>query len=215
MSDFLKQIRDDHHQFDQGVLEQHVGSTPFDMLQTWFKEAVDEKCNEPNAMHVTTHGLDGFPVSRVVYLKEIINHNLIFYTNYDSSKGKEIFANPKVSLHFFWPELGRQIHLKGLASRVEESLSDYYFSGRPRTSQLGAWASKQSEILENRKTLEHRVEELEKRFPNKVERPPHWGGFQIEISFVEFWQGRSSRLHDRICFDKSTDNNWTIYRKNP
>ncbi len=212
--DFLDDIRNDHHQFDKGELKDHVGNSPFDLLLSWLEEAKDKKVNEPNAMALSTVGEDGFPTSRFLYLKEILNEKLIFYTNYSSRKGKDLASNPKCNLLFFWPELERQISIHGIAIKVNESVSDKYFASRPKSSQLGAWVSNQSEFLANREELENRLIAFSEKFPNEVPRPPHWGGFEVAIEKIEFWQGRPSRLHDRIVFERN-ENTWNIFRKNP
>lgn len=214
MDSFLKQVRDDHRQFDQGKLEDHVGNEPLKLFSKWLQDAVEKPANEPNAMAVSTIGTDGFPQSRIVYLKELLEEGLVFYTNYLSDKGRAIASDPKVHALLFWPEMERQISVYGTAEKVPEQMSDDYFASRPRGSQIGAWASEQSNKLESRNELERRVEELIKRFPESVPRPPHWGGFLIRPVKVEFWQGRPSRLHDRIIFEKAGDA-WSVYRKNP
>lgn len=214
MSDFLDLLRNDHHQFDQGKLEEHLASEPFALLGQWLREAVEKNVHEPNAITISTIGSGGFPRSRVVYLKELLQEGLVFYTNYDSDKGKAIAANPKVHILIFWPELERQISIEGYAEKVPEAMSDEYFQSRPWGSKIGAWASNQSEKLDSRKELEDLVHHYAELYPNEVPRPPHWGGYIVKPVNVEFWQGRSSRLHDRIVYNLE-DTKWTIYRKNP
>lgn len=214
MKDFLDLLRNDHHQFDQGKLEDHVGSDPFALLAKWLREAVEKGVSEPNAMSVSTIGLDGFPHSRIVYLRDLLEEGLVFYTNYNSDKGRAIENNPKVHALIFWPGLERQICVTGLAEKVPSEMSDEYFQNRPWGSKIGAWASHQSEKLSSRNELEERVHELAEKYPDEVPRPPHWGGYLIRPVRIEFWQGRRSRLHDRIVFEKEADT-WNIYRKNP
>lgn len=214
MDDFLRQIRNDHHQFDSGTLEEHFGNDPMKLFSKWLQEAVEKPVGEPNAMAISSNGPDGFPQSRIVYLKELLEEGLVFYTNYNSDKGRTLQADPKAHALFFWSEMERQIGVSGFVEKVPEAMSDDYFRSRPRGSQIGAWASHQSEKLESRAELETRIETLLERYPQEVPRPPHWGGFVLKPVRVEFWQGRPSRLHDRIIFEKTSDS-WTVYRKNP
>ena len=214
MKEFLDLLRNDHHQFDQGKLEDHIGSEPFALLTKWLREAIEREVSEPNAMSVSTIGLDGFPHSRIVYLKELMEEGLVFYTNYHSDKGKAIEANPNVHALIFWPGLERQISVSGIVQRIPEELSDAYFASRPWGSKIGAWASHQSEVLASRDELEERIHKLAELYPAEVPRPPHWGGYIIQPIRIEFWQGRRSRLHDRIVFEKE-NNHWKIFRKNP
>lgn len=214
MDQFLQQIRNDHRQFDQGKLEDHVGTDPLKLVSKWLQEAIEKPVNEPNAMSISTIGSDGFPQSRMVYLKDLLEEGIVFYTNYTSDKGNALTANAKAHALFFWPEMERQISITGLVEKVPAEMSDEYFASRPRGSQLGAWASHQSEVLSNRAELEQRVEQLIEQFPDQVPRPPHWGGFLVRPVKIEFWQGRSSRLHDRIVFEQTADS-WSVYRKNP
>ena len=200
----------------QELLENNIGDDPMQLFQTWFNE-VDKNFDvgETNAMTITTIGLDGFPKGRVVLLKKYIEEGFIFYTNYESEKGKAIAANPNVCLSFFWPQAERQVIIKGKTEKVAESLSDDYFKSRPRGSQLGAMVSHQSEVLPSRNDLEQRLQDLERKFEGKeIPRPKFWGGYIVKPVEMEFWQGRANRLHDRIRFTLS-ENVWKIERLSP
>lgn len=214
MKDFLELLRNDHHQFDQGKLEDHLSPEPFQMIAKWLREAVERNVHEPNAITVSTIGLDGFPHSRIVYIRELLAEGIVFYTNYNSDKGRSILADPRVNVLIFWPELERQISISGFAEKVPEEMSDAYFASRPWGSKIGAWASHQSEKLSSREELEERIHHYAELYPEEVPRPPHWGGYLVKPIRVEFWQGRRSRLHDRIVYELS-ENEWEIYRKNP
>lgn len=214
MDDFLDLIRNDHRQFDQGKLEDHYEDQPFGLISTWLREALERNVHEPNAITVSTNGLDGFPETRVVYIKELLEEGVVFYTNYNSQKGKAIAQNNKVHILFFWPELERQIRISGFIEKVPEEMSDAYFASRPYGSKIGAWASDQSEVVASRQVLEQKVEEFSRKFPTEVPRPPHWGGYLVRPVKVEFWQGRPSRLHDRIVYELN-ENTWKLFRINP
>ncbi|WP_339916504.1 pyridoxamine 5'-phosphate oxidase [Yeosuana marina] len=199
------------------LLESNISDNPMELFQKWFYE-VDTKFNqdETNAMTISTFGLDGYPKSRVVLLKRYTYEGFIFYTNYHSEKGKAIEKNPNVCLSFFWNSAERQIIIKGKAEKIAENLSDGYFESRPRGSQLGALASNQSEVIENRQVLEDKLLSLEKELEGKdVERPAFWGGYIVKPIEMEFWQGRPNRLHDRIRFKLQPDYNWKIDRLSP
>ncbi|MEP5254936.1 pyridoxamine 5'-phosphate oxidase [Winogradskyella rapida] len=201
----------------QELLEAFIGDNPMELFQKWFYE-VDQNFDveEANAMTVSTIGLDGFPKSRVVLLKKYTYEGFIFYTNYNSEKGKAILANPNVCISFFWPSAERQIIIKGKAEKISENLSDGYFESRPRGSQLGALVSHQSEVVKDRSELENQLKALEKAYEGKtIERPKHWGGFIVKPVEMEFWQGRPNRLHDRIRFQLQEDYNWKIDRLAP
>ena len=193
-----------------------IDQNPIAQFEKWFREAIDAKVLEPNAMNLATLSESGRPSSRIVLLKGIHNNQFVFYTNYQSQKGKELDLRPECALNFFWPELERQVRIEGVAQRVDTTLSDKYFQSRPRASQVGAWASPQSTIIKDRDILEQRVKEIEKRFEGKdvLPRPNQWGGFAVEPFEIEFWQGRSNRLHDRLQFSK-VDNQWKINRLAP
>lgn len=201
----------------QELLESNITENPMELFQKWFHE-VDTHYNtgETNAMTISTIGLDGYPKSRVVLLKKYTHEGFIFYTNYESEKGKAINANPNVCLSFFWHEAERQIIIKGKAEKIAPSLSDGYFESRPRGSQLGAIVSKQSDVIESKEVLESNLKALEIEFEGKdIPRPEFWGGFIVKPVEIEFWQGRPNRLHDRIRFQLDSDCNWQIHRLSP
>ena len=193
-----------------------VEPDPITQFERWFGEALQAEVNEPNAMNLATVNENGRPSSRMVLLKGLENKRFIFYTNYQSKKGKELDNNPACALTFFWPELERQVRVEGVVSRVEPGVSDVYFQSRPRESQMGAWASPQSVLIESRKILEQRFQTIEKKFEGQqvLPRPHQWGGYQVEPMQVEFWQGGPGRLHDRIVYMR-VDNDWKIYRLAP
>lgn len=196
---------------------ENLNENPFQQFRTWFVE-VDEAGNvdEANAMTISTIGLDGFPKSRVVLLKSYDEYGFIFYTNYDSEKGKAILNNPKVCLSFFWPSAERQIIIKGTAKKISQEASERYFHSRPKGSQLGAIVSPQSQEIENRQVLEDQLEALQKKYKDKdIEKPDSWGGFRVEPHSFEFWQGRPNRLHDRFLFEKKDEYDWNIKRLAP
>ncbi|MGB5553311.1 MAG: pyridoxamine 5'-phosphate oxidase [Flavobacteriaceae bacterium] len=197
--------------------ESAIPDDPIVLFQKWFYEIeASESTDEPNAMTVSTLGLDGFPKNRVVLLKKYTYEGFIFYTNYDSEKGKALAENPKVCLSFFWPVLERQIIIKGVAEKIAENLSDGYFSTRPDGSKLGALVSEQSSVIESREVLEKKLIQLEKHYQGKeIERPKNWGGYLVRPESVEFWQGRPNRLHDRIRYTLQADFNWKIERLAP
>lgn len=182
------------------LLESDVPASPFELFRGWFTAAVDGGVAEPNAMTLATVDADGCPSARIVLLKELDDRGFTFYTNYLSRKGEELGATPRACLVFWWEPMQRQVRIEGLVERVAEADSDAYFGIRPRASRLGAWASEQSRVIADRDELEKRWQEFDARFDGDVPRPPHWGGFRVLPLAIEFWQGRRSRLHDRIRF---------------
>jgi pyridoxamine 5'-phosphate oxidase len=194
----------------------NVSTDPIEQFNTWFDEAIQAKVPEPNAMSLATVGSDQRPSCRIVLLKGVEQKQFVFYTNYQSHKGKELDAHPFCALTFFWPELERQVRIEGAVSRVEEYRSEAYFQSRPLGSQIGAWSSPQSSVIENREILDERVSQITKRFQGatKLPKPKQWGGYQVTPFMIEFWQGRTSRLHDRIEFTL-IDGVWKRHRLAP
>jgi len=214
MSHDIASIRKDYSR--QELSPEDCLPDPLAQFQQWLREAITAELPEPTAMHVATVAADGRPSARLVLLKAVEENRFVFYTNYQSAKGRELETNPAVALNFFWPELERQIRIEGIAQRIDAARSESYFQSRPRGSQVGAWSSPQSAVLENRKILEERMHEIEKRFEGKavLPKPQQWGGFEVEPNLFEFWQGRESRLHDRIQFIKEAEV-WKIFRLAP
>ena len=199
------------------LIESNIGDNPMELFQKWFYEIDSNfEIDETNAMTLSTMGLDGYPKSRVVLLKRYTYEGFIFYSNYESEKGKAIEQNPNVCISFFWHAAERQIIIKGKAERIAENLSDGYFESRPRGSQLGAVVSKQSDVIANREFLESKLSELELQYQGKeIPRPAFWGGYIVKPVEFEFWQGRPNRLHDRIRFLLQEDYSWKIDRLSP
>lgn len=198
-----------------GLDPSDVSTNPFAQFQRWFGEALQAGVPEPNAMHLATVGVDGRPTGRIVLVKGADENGFTFFTNYESRKGTALAIHPVASLTFFYPELERQIRIEGTIEKVSAEESDAYFQSRPRGSQIGAWVSQQSAVVENRAVLESRQQELEQQFANQpVPRPSHWGGYRLSPDRIEFWQGRPSRLHDRILYRKENEN-WVIERLAP
>jgi pyridoxamine 5'-phosphate oxidase len=204
LREHINKLRED---FTRGTLnEADVSPQPDVQFQHWLQQAVDAKVNEVQAMHLATVSLDGRPSSRIMYLREFENNNYSFYSNYNSKKSLELANNPHATLTFFWPDLERQIRIEGLVEKVSVDQSNAYFNERPYESKIGAWASNQSHKLSSREELEAKLQ--------TIQRPPFWGGFVLQANYYEFWQGRKSRLHDRICYEL-TNGTWLIKRLNP
>jgi pyridoxamine 5'-phosphate oxidase len=214
----MKDLSDYRKTYDKSeLLETSIPEDPINLFNRWFHEVEDFGGNEEvNAMTVSTIGLDGFPKSRVVLLKKFNEEGFVFYTNYNSEKGKAITANPHVCLSFFWHSMERQVIIKGIAQKTTEVVSDNYFASRPDGSKLGAIVSNQSEVVPSRDYLEDNLKQLEANFEGMViPRPEHWGGFLVTPLEVEFWQGRPNRLHDRIRYQSQSDFSWKIDRLSP
>lgn len=204
----------------QGLNENELPpSSPFELFHSWLNDACQAKVLEPNAMCVSTC-VDNKPSSRFVLLKAFDDKGFVFYTNYNSRKGRQLVENPNACITFWWGELERQVRIEGVVEKVSEAESDTYFNSRPRGSQLGAWSSNQSTEIEGRTVLEEQEKRVIEKFENvpNVPRPPHWGGFRLVPTYIEFWKGRQSRLHDRIvyeCDSKDNDNSWSRKRLQP
>jgi len=199
------------------LIESKVPAHPLPLFDQWMAEAIESGQAEPHAMHLSTVGSDGFPAGRIVLLRGYDDRGLTFYTNYLSDKGRQLYANPRAAATFFWPLSERQIRITGLVSRVDDAECDAYFQSRPRESQLGAWASEQSRKIPNREALESCMESVRSQYPEPVmiPRPPHWGGFRLQAMDYEFWQGRRSRLHDRLKYTRDEVGSWILSRLSP
>ncbi|MDF2446861.1 MAG: pyridoxamine 5-phosphate oxidase [Moraxellaceae bacterium] len=188
---------------------------PLAQFSRWLDEAIAAKVNEPTAMHVATAGADGRPSGRLVLLKGIEQQRFVFYTNYESRKAGQLEANPFAALTFFWPELERQVRIEGRVERLPAAVSDAYFESRPYQSRIGAWASRQSEALDSTRTLLARAARFAAQYVGGVPRPPHWGGYGVLPDRIEFWQGRPSRMHDRVVFRAEGPGQWRKERLYP
>ena len=209
----LAHIRLDYSR--EELSKEHVDQDPFVQFGHWMDEAIAASAAEPTAMCLSTASTDGRPSSRMVLLKGFDKDGFVFYTNYNSHKGRELAANPFAAITFFWPELERQVRITGRTSKVSAEESDEYFKSRPYTSRLGAWASNQSEPIESKTVLVTRAAKLAIKYAaGSVPRPPYWGGYRVVPDAIEFWQGRPSRLHDRICYELS-EASWRIRRLSP
>ncbi|WP_353133344.1 pyridoxamine 5'-phosphate oxidase [Pseudopedobacter sp.] len=210
----IRDLRQDYK--SSSLSESDVAKNPIDQFALWFNHAIETHILEPNAMTIATVNEEGFPGTRVVLLKEFDQEGFTFFTNYNSQKGRDMERNPKVSLLFFWVELERQVRIEGIAKKISAEASEDYFHSRPHGSQLGAHASPQSTVIPNRDFLEDNLKSLEDKFKDsEVPKPEYWGGYKIYPKSIEFWQGRSNRLHDRIKYTLTGDNNWKIERLAP
>jgi pyridoxamine 5'-phosphate oxidase len=211
----LSGIRTDYAR--AGLDERDLSPSPVDQMKRWLDEAIAAKHPEPTAMTIATITPEGDPSARVVLLKGLDDRGLAFYTNYESDKGREIAQSPRACANLFWVLLERQIRVTGVITKVSREESEAYFKSRPRDSQLGAWASRQSAVLQGRADLEKRMEEARARFgEGEIPCPPHWGGYRLEPSRIEFWQGRPNRLHDRLRYTKDeAPHSWRVERLSP
>ena len=198
----------------KGLHEDDLDANPLKQFSNWFEEAIASQLDEPNAMVLSTIRA-GRPTARIVLLKDL-DTGFKFFTNYDSDKGKDMASNPNVALTFFWKELERQVRIEGTVQKTSDAESDEYFASRPRGSQIGAWISNQSEVIENREVIELKTKRYTEQFEGiTVTRPPHWGGYRVVPDYIEFWQGRPSRLHDRLVYKRINSAEWLIERLSP
>jgi pyridoxamine 5'-phosphate oxidase len=200
----------------QNLLETDIDANPISQFEKWWMQAVNSQIVEPNAMTLATASSDGMPAARIMLLKGFDQKGFVFFTNYKSYKAMHLEENPKACLVFFWKELERQVRITGLVKKISDTESDDYFLSRPRGSQIGAWASSQSQVIGSRDWLDERYRQLAEEFKEKeLKRPQYWGGYLVTPVIIEFWQGRPSRLHDRIQYTLEEDGNWKIERLSP
>lgn len=200
----------------QSLLESDIKKNPIDQFSTWWNQAIESQIDEVNAMTLATVDANHKPSARIVLLKEFDENGFVFFTNYNSKKGLDMLNNKNVALVFFWKELERQVRIEGTVEKVSEGVSDAYFNSRPEMSRIGAWASPQSTVIPSREILEKNFQTYQTEFEKKeINRPPHWGGYIVKPDLIEFWQGRSSRLHDRMVYEKDGGNEWKINRLAP
>lgn len=214
MNKSIADIRRDYSH--QSLSEKEADVNAIKQFEKWWNEAVSSKIDEVNAMTLATASADGLPSARIVLLKEFSEKGFVFFTNYESYKAQQMAENPKACLVFFWKELERQVRITGLIQKVSATESDQYYNSRPESSRIGAWASPQSRVIESRHWLDEKFNELVNKMEGtEIKRPPHWGGYIVKPVVVEFWQGRPSRLHDRIQYTLDDNGEWKIERLAP
>ncbi len=210
----LRSIRQEYNK--KGLLRKDIPNNPFILFQKWLQEAIDAQVNEPTAMIVGTVSPEGTPSTRTVLLKEFRDSKFVFYSNYESRKGQHLSQNNHISISFIWHELERQIHIEGIAEKLESNISDEYFQSRPYKSQIGARISPQSHPIDSRFQIMRKfIIESSKWIGKSIQRPDNWGGYAVTANRIEFWQGRPSRLHDRFLYQNKSDDKWTIHRIAP
>ncbi|MBR8534755.1 pyridoxamine 5'-phosphate oxidase [Carboxylicivirga sediminis] len=212
----MNKLADIRKEYTKGYLQkENLKTSPFQQFNDWLQEALIAQCNEPTAVTLATVDKDLMPNCRIVLLKDVHSDGFVFFTNYNSQKGQELSATNKAALNFFWPELERQVRIRGTIKKVPSLKSDEYFQSRPRESQLGAWASNQSQVVDSSQQLTNQFEQLKKQYEDQsIPRPLHWGGYLLEPISIEFWQGKANRMHDRFQY-RLEDNNWIIRQLAP
>lgn len=209
----LGDIRNEYS--NKNLLKDDLNKNPYIVFKQWIDSAIKNKCNEPTATTLATVDQDNMPNCRIVLLKDIRDDGFVFFTNYNSTKGSELAKTNKAALNFFWPEMERQVRIRGIIEKVSSEMSDTYFQSRPRASQIGAWASNQSSIINDGSELSTNYTQLEEKYANKdIPRPKHWGGYIIKPIIIEFWQGKANRMHDRFQY-QNINNNWIIQQLAP
>jgi pyridoxamine 5'-phosphate oxidase len=212
----MSSLADLRKNYSLGSLDEaDIDRDPIRQFEKWFAQAVDARLPEPNAMTLATVDARGYPAARIVLIKGVDPRGFTFFTNYDSRKGQELAVNPRASLLFHWIELERQVRIEGRIDKTSADESDAYYASRPLASRIGAWASAQSQVIESRSVLEAREREISAQYGEHPPRPPFWGGYRLDPDAIEFWQGRPSRLHDRLRYVRSADGSWRIERLSP
>ncbi len=198
LNEYTKNLR--HDFLKASFNEKDANNNPFKQFEEWYGQTIKSELFEPNALTLSTASKKGKPSSRIVFLRGFEKHGFVFFTNYNSRKGDELKENPYASILFYWPELERQVRIEGRVVKAPTAVSDDYFAKRPRNNRVGAWASPQSHVINGRKELDSLVSEFTTKFTEEIPRPKNWGGYVLQANYYEFWQGRESRLHDRICY---------------